>query len=96
MIAHYNNKSLALGIPGLILQIGGNIGTRATESPGVVSLMLLASLVGTVLLMVGLAYYAKAKGRSPWWCLMGFLSLIGLIVLAFLKDKAPDGQVVAS
>ena len=36
--------------------------------------------------MSGLAYCAKAKGRSAKWCLMGLLSLIGLIVLACLED----------
>jgi len=46
----------------------------------------LVMLVGTVLLIIGLAYYARAKGRHPAWCLMGFLSVIGLIVLACLKD----------
>lgn len=75
MIKKYNTISLAWGIPGLVLQIAGNV----IGQPLVV-------LVGTVFLMVGLAYYAKAKGRSPAWCLMGFLSLIGLIVLACLKD----------
>jgi hypothetical protein len=33
-----------------------------------------------------LAYYAKAKGRSAWWCVMGFLSCIGLVILGLLKD----------
>lgn len=75
MIAKYNNISLTCGIPGIILQIAG----RLIGQPVVI-------IAGTVLLMVGLAYYAKAKGRSPAWCLMGFLSLVGLIVLACLKD----------
>jgi hypothetical protein len=79
MIARYNNYSLALGIPGLLIQIGGLVAQRPP-----------ITLVGTVLLMAGLAFYAKAKGRSPAWCLMGFLGLIGLIVLALLKDQAPE------
>ena len=75
MIKRYNNISLLSGVPGLILQIAG----RVINEP-------LVMLVGTILLMIGLAYYAKAKGRHPAWCLMGFLSIIGLIVLACLKD----------
>lgn len=43
-------------------------------------------IVGTVLFMVGLAYYAKAKGRNAASCLMCFLSIIGLIVVGCLKD----------
>ena len=79
MIKSHNNTSLAFGIPGLILQVAGQVMGQP-----------IVLLVGTVLLMVGLAFYAKAKGRSPAWCLMGFLSLIGLIVLACLKDLAPE------
>lgn len=81
MIKKYNNISLAWGIPGIVLQIAGNVIGE-----------LLVILVGTILLMVGLAYYAKAKGRSPAWCLMGFFSLIGLIVLACLKDLEKEAE----
>ena len=47
-------------------------------------------LLGTALLLVGFAYYAKAKGRSPAWCLVAFLSCVGLIILALLKDKSAE------
>ncbi len=90
MIKRYNNMSLALGVPGIILQIVGNIMSR---NPGQLLLGLLLALVGTGLLLAGLAYYALAKGRNPAWCLMAFLSIIGLIVLACLKDLVPDGEV---
>ena len=39
---------------------------------------------------VGFGYYAKAKGRSILWGLCGFLSLLGLLILALLKDKSGD------
>ena len=81
MIKRYNNISLAFGVPGLLLQIAGGV----MHQPLIV-------IPGTVLLMIGLAYYAKAKGRHPAWCLMGFLSIIGLIILALLKDRAKEGQ----
>jgi hypothetical protein len=89
MIARYNNISLALGIPGIILQVVGQF-MRGNPENGTVGALVL--VVGTVLLIGGLAMYAKAKGRSLAWGLMGFLSLIGLIVLALLKDHAPDGR----
>ena len=75
----YNNISLIIGIPGLLLQIHGNVIGR----PWI-------AILGTLLLIIGLAYYALAKGRNPAWCLMGFLSIIGLIVLGLLKDLAPS------
>jgi len=89
MVKRYNNISLCFGVPGLILQILGFI-LRSPQRhadgkvPATVFLILLA---GTVLLLIGLAYYAKAKGRHPAWCLLAFLSIIGLVVLGCLRDK---------
>ena len=71
----YNNISLICGIPGIVLQGAGII----NEQPELL-------LLGTVLLLIGYGYYAKAKGRNFAWCLMGFLSIIGLIILGCLKD----------
>jgi hypothetical protein len=91
MIARYNQKSLMFGVPGLVLQVVGNVLANpqmGANQPIVGGLCLLA---GTALLVVGFAYYAMAKGRSPLWCLAGFLSCCGLIILALLKDQAPDG-----
>ncbi len=85
MIAKYNSISFVFGIPGLILQTAGWF-IRDPEG----FLTPLGSILaygGTGLLLVGFLFYAKAKGRHPAWCLMGLLSLIGLIILACLKDK---------
>lgn len=92
MIARYNHKSLAFGIPGLVLQIAGNMAAQRPEASNAVSNGTTAMLLGTVLLMVGLAFYAKAKGRNPAWCLMAFFSFIGLLVLAMLKDMSPKDE----
>jgi uncharacterized membrane protein len=85
MIKRYNNLSFVFAIPGLILQGVGRYLQMSQPEP---TLGLLVAIVGTVLLLVGFAYYAMAKGRNPAWCLMAFLSCIGLIVLACLKDKS--------
>ena len=92
MITRYNNISLALGAPGLILQIAGRVLALTTEIGGS-GLGSLLSLIGTALLIAGLSYYAIAKGRSGWWGLCGFLSLIGLIILSMLKDHVPNDVV---
>jgi hypothetical protein len=96
MIAHYNRKSLAYGIPGLVLQIGGSFVEQFCTTPAAAGIDKIVTLIGTVLLLVGLAFYAKAKQRHPAWCLMACLSIIGWIVLAGLEDKAPDGEPFSS
>jgi hypothetical protein len=86
MIAEYNTKSFVFGIPGIVLQTGGFF---IHNAEGVMTPMgFIIALCGTMLLLVGFIFYAKAKGRNPAWCLFGLLSIIGLIVLACLKDKS--------
>jgi len=86
-----NNLSLAFGVPGILLQMGGvclpGALVGSNVSPNAASLIFLGCLlVGTALLIVGLAFYAMAKGHSPLWCLMGLLGIIGL-------SNAPVGVV---
>ena len=85
MIKRYNNMSFVFGAPGLVIQAVGNVmlSTQPRSSLGIVLF-----LGGTLLLLTGFSYYAKAKGRHPAWCLMAFLSCFGVFVLAFLKDKS--------
>lgn len=45
------------------------------------------SLAGLVLLIVGLRYYAKAKGYSAAFGLLGFLGVIGIFIMVVLPDK---------
>lgn len=91
MIKEYNNKSLAFGLPGFVLQFAGVLINNFR--PELAVLGIVALLLGTGLLMAGLAYYAMAKGQHPAWCLMAFLSLLGFIVLGLLKDLSDEQQV---
>ncbi len=90
MDAALNRKSLMFGVPGIALQIVGNLlfrsGNPATLDPTKL-LGLAILLLGTVLLIFGLSLYARAKGHNGWWGLTGLLSIIGLIVLACLPDR---------
>ena len=81
MLKKYYRFSLCLGIPGVALQMGG----FALDTPkGYLAL----TVAGTVLLTIGLAYYAKAKGRHRVLCLTAFLSIIGVIILLYLRDNS--------
>jgi hypothetical protein len=100
MIKKYNTLSFVWGIPGILIQIFGIMLRRFAQTqdmpPLYDDLGRLVVLFGIIALLIGFVYYAKAKGRSAWWCLFGFLSLIGLIVLACLKDKTLAGENVAT
>jgi hypothetical protein len=91
MVKRYNNLSFLYFIPGMIAQLAGLFlkgPEDAAEPPPVLAFVLL--LGGTALCITGFAYYAKAKGRNPAWGAFGFLGIIGLLVLASLKDRSGD------
>lgn len=87
-----NRTSLLWGVPGLIIQAIAYVLAINSRNPVVALLYLLLTFVGTGLLLVGLAHYAKAKGHSPWWGLAGLLSCIGIVVLAALSDRCKPQQ----
>jgi len=91
VIKRYNNISLALGVPGILLQFLGNVIASTNPDPVVGIFGVLILFTGTALLIAGLSYYAIGKGRSGWWGLCGLLSFLGLIILALLKDERPAG-----
>ena len=74
---------MALGGPGLILQLVGNEFLKSNQG---LAGFLMSS--GAALFVAGLGYYAAAKGRSRWWGLCGFLSIVGFFVLASLEDRS--------
>ncbi len=88
MIKAYNRMSFVLGIPGLLIQA---LGLYMVEGTGNSRGWLIVA-IGGIVFMVGLAYYAKAKTRSPWWCLLGLFSLLGMIILAIMPDESYDDQ----
>lgn len=97
MIPSYTRRSLAFGLPGLALQMGwylflGDVGTKLAEGSTeefvwLAGAMIASSVLGSVLLIVGFGYYAKAKGYSAALGLLGMLSCFGLLILALLPDR---------
>lgn len=43
--------------------------------------------LGIYMVLHGSYFWAKEKGRSGWWCLIGLIAPIGYIVLMKLKDR---------
>ena len=97
MITEQKSKSLAFGIPGLFLQIGcitlmrilaPSTGNYSAALPDWITISLAGgSLIGVILLIVGLRHYAKAKGYGLEYGFLGLLSLLGVLILAVLPDK---------
>jgi hypothetical protein len=95
MIASDNRTSWLFGVPGILLQIAGQVLAQMYAKSSPPDLMLAfgslgLSLIGTMFLLIGFAYYAKAKGRNPSWCILAFFSIFGLIVLYCLKDYTEE------
>ncbi len=88
MIKRYNNLSFLFFLPGIVGQIAGIVLMEKDAPLGLVGIVLL--IAGTVGAVTGFAFYARAKGRSPAWCIAGFLGLPGLLLLAVLKDRSGD------
>ena len=84
MLRALNRKSLVYGVPGLLIQ-----GVGIVIHPAMI-------LLGTVLLIIGLAYYAKAKGHSGLFGLFGLLSWVGILVLIVLKDHYETAEEQAA
>ena len=85
MLAEYKTKTnIGAGL-GIVLQIAGRV--LAAQSDALALHGFALSLVGLVVFIYGCFCYAKGKGHSPWWGLLGLLSIIGLIILVFLPDR---------
>lgn len=85
MIAEYKTKTnIGVGI-GFLLQIFGRSLASIGGTGGGVGVLI--QLFSAILFIWGCCMYAKGKGYHPAWGLLGFLSIIGLIVLVCFKDK---------
>jgi len=100
MNARYAVAALAVGLPALGLQA---VAYRAASSLAAnqpffltaadpLWVALIGSAVSTLLLMVALGFYARAKGQSVFLGLLAVFSCVGLLVVALLPDKTA-GQV---
>ncbi len=74
-----NTRSIAFGAPGLLLQGAGGM-LSSGQGP-------LLRVLGLALMVTGLTYYARMRGRSPWFGLLGALSCVGALVLSRLPKN---------
>ena len=82
-----NKKSVYIGIgSGFILQIVGIFVESPIGMDDALSAILFIS--GYFLLIWSCWLYARGKGYSGAWRLLGLFSLLGFVILFFLKDKS--------
>ena len=101
MIERFNRYSLAWGIPGAALQliamaifIAPDIGMSIALHPNFSGP---TAVIGTLMLIAGLANYARAKGRHSGWCALALLGIPGIVILvvilATLEDVTTDSKL---
>jgi multisubunit Na+/H+ antiporter MnhB subunit len=78
---------------GIVLQCLGGFVPLASSHPLLALLGWLMLSTGTLLVLIGFAYYAKAKRRSPAWALLALASIIGWLILLSLAAKPGSGQI---
>lgn len=96
MIRPYHKIGRTLTIFGLVAQsLGILFLTFPKISPGAATDLLLEWfwIPSTVVLLTGLAFYAKAKRRNPWLSLLAFLSVIGVAVLVAMHDRSDPEEL---
>jgi urea transport system ATP-binding protein len=88
---------------GVILHLIGVVTVMATiaahpdAGPGGIGLVgIVIGLVGTGVLVWGCTHYARGKGHAWTVGLLAILGLVGLIVLVYLRDRAPEGTIRGS
>jgi len=72
---------------GVVLNFGGGMLSACRLYPFLVILGGVMVAAGIGLLTIGLAFYARSKGRHPAWCLLGILSVLGLLIIVLLPTK---------
>jgi hypothetical protein len=93
----YTQTSLIAGISGLTLQLGcyalvdffavKSHAHKPVPAEWVAYALMGGMLMGTVLFMLALCDFAKAKGYSGFLGLLGSFSCLGLLIIAFLPDR---------
>jgi hypothetical protein len=90
MLAEYKNQTnLGVGI-GFVVTLVSRFLAQQQPSLQIVGIGL--GLIGVGLIVWGCMGYAKGKGYSQYWGLLGVLWILGFIILALFPDRAKGPQ----
>jgi uncharacterized membrane protein HdeD (DUF308 family) len=94
MLAESRHKAYLGIVVGFVLIIVGRVVFRSDARSTVFgTAALFGVFVGWALVVWGCCHYAKAKGHSAWWGLLGLLSIIGLLILFSFPDRGQPKSV---
>ena len=88
MIVEYRQRSMLLGVPGVLLQVAADLAillNHRLNAPGIWGIVF---VVGSFLFFVSLSYFARSKGRSPGLCILGMFWVLGILLVASLPDRS--------
>lgn len=86
MLQEYKTKTnIGIGV-GFLCSIVGRVLAHGGSEFGII-IGLVFIIAGIILFIWGCISYARGKGQSPFFGLLGLLYILGLIILVFLPDK---------
>jgi hypothetical protein len=94
---HEYKRTTNIGIGvGFVLVVVGRylILTGPQDAAGVLGLVV--SVAGLGFFVWGSSQYAKGKGHSPYWGVLGLLYILGFVILFFLPDRHKGAPQAAS
>jgi hypothetical protein len=91
MIVAYKKKSNSAAAVVLVAFLGAMV-CNALNDPKLELVVAMLATIAGIAFWYSLWFYVKAKGRSGWWTLVIIFSLVGILILALLKDRATCDQ----
>ena len=86
MLSEYKRgTNIGIGV-GFVLVLLGKYLTLSQPN-AVAAFGVILSLGGLGFFVWGSAQYAKGKGHSPYWGILGLLYILGFVILFFLPDR---------
>ena len=90
------NRALARGHLCFIAAALLNVGVWFCDMCHAEVCLIVIGMVAILAYLQGAWYYSKGKGRSGYWCVLGFLGPMGLLMLLFGPDISPEAKAVAN
>ena len=90
MLSEYKRTTnIGIGVGFVLVLLGKYLALFQPESSAL--LVWVVCLVGIAFFIWGSSQYARGKGHSPYWGVLGLFYILGFVVLFFLPDRHKGG-----